>query len=525
MEPSPLEPAQLQPAQLQPAQLQPEPSVAGQSSGRPSHLRLGEILIRHGHIDQDDLALALSQQDLDDHDMPLGKLLVTLGAISDETLTQALSEQSGLPIVDLEGFTPDADVVGRVSKEVALQLEMLPMELRDGAIVVALAEPPSRDLRREIGRRLRARAQIVLATPVGLQHAIERAFPAEPTPLDLIPSTGVRYERPAPGDVMRIVARDADVPAVLAPGPDAPDRILEWLVGAAVESGARSLHVLSQPGGVLVRARVDQDMCDLVQLPEPAGSMLVARLLRSFGLAAGAGEAQRGTSSSGRQGFGPLLALDAAPTAHGLSVLVRPLGPESVSDQEPAGLDVVRRHLAHVMARGRGLAVLLCRDRELRRTILCRLATDPMMRARNVATVDVRCEVAAPRTSQLSSPQPGGQSHAIRSARDLDHDVVLVDIEFGDTESLCAAVDVGMEAATVIAGIGADVPRAIADLCGAAPPPLLASALAVVIRIDPTGATSVVTASDEMRERLLDGDGAQDLIEAVEAGVSVDDRA
>jgi hypothetical protein len=521
--------------------------VSGPGSGRPSHLRLGEILIRHGHIDQDDLALALSQQDLDDHDLPLGKLLVALGAISDETLTRALSEQSGLAVVDLDGFTPDADAVGRVSRDVALQLEMLPLELRGGAIVVALAEPPSRDLRREISRRLHARAQVVLATPVGLRRAIERAFPAEAerttafspavsvAPLDLIPSTGVRYERGAPDDVMRIVARDADVAAAaLEPGGESPDRILEWLVGAAVESGARSLHVLSNPGGVLVRARVDHDMCDLVELPEPAGSMLVARLLRSFGLpatigpeiteAATTGEVQRGTSSSGRPGFGPLLTLDAAPTAHGLSVLVRPLEPDSVSDREPAGLDVVRSHLARVLARGRGLAVLLCRDQELRRTILRRLAADPVMRARNVATVDVVCDDAAPRASQLSSPQHGGQSRAIRSARALDHDVVLVDVEFGDTESLRAVVDTGIEAVTVVAGIGADVPRAIADLCAAAPPPLLASALAVVIRIDATGVTSTVTLSDEMRERLLDGDGAPDLLAAVESGFSDDDQ-
>ena len=83
---------------MEPSQVEHEPS----EPGRPSHLRLGEILIRRGLIDQDDLALGLAQQDLDDHDLPLGRLLVNLGAISDETLTSALAEQSGLAVVDLE---------------------------------------------------------------------------------------------------------------------------------------------------------------------------------------------------------------------------------------------------------------------------------------------------------------------------------------------------------------------------------------------------------------------------------------
>ena len=517
---------------MEPAHPQPEPSV----TGRPSHLRLGEILIRRGHIDQDDLALALSQQDLDDHDKPLGRLLVTLGAISDETLTRALSEQSGFAIVDLEAITPDAGVLGLLSREVALQLEMLPLERREGAVVVALAEPPSRDLRREISRRLHNRVQVVLATPVALRSAIERAFPvegvrssaaSEAAPLDLIPATGVRYERNAANEVMRFVARETRSPgSEVHPNPEAPDRILEWLVSAAVESGARSLHVLTQPGRVLVRARVGRDMCDLVELPEPAGSMLVARLLRSFGVSVGTSEVQRGASSSGLPGFGPLLALDAAPTAHGLSMLVRPVEPAATSEHEPLGLDEIRHHLAHVVGdQGRGLVALLCRDRELRRTMLCRLAVDPMMRARNVATVDVDVDLAVPRMSQLSAPQHGGQAPAIRSARTLDHDVVLIDLELGDDEALRAAVEAGMDDTTVIAGIGAEPDRAIAELCASMPPPLLASALAVVIRIEAAGVTSVVILSDELRERLLDGDAAQELTAALEAGVTPDDRS
>ncbi|HEX5586734.1 MAG TPA: hypothetical protein VFZ17_05460 [Acidimicrobiia bacterium] len=510
---------------MEPTHVQPEPSA----SGRPSHLRLGEILIRRGHIDQDDLALALSQQDLDDHDLPVGRLLVALGAISDETLTNALSEQSGLPVVDLDALTPDADLLGRLSREVALQLDVLPLEQREGAVVVAVAEPPTRELRREIGRRLGARAQVVLATPAALHRAIDRAFPAESNralapsasePLDLIPSTGVRYEVGTSDEVARIGGRAAGRPA-LEPVPEAPDRILEWLVTSAVESGARSVHVLTQPECVLVRARVGRDMRDLVELPEPAGSMLVSRLFRSFGLTAEKGAPQRGTSSNGRRGFGPALALEAAPTAHGLSVLVRPLEPEPAFDQEPPSLDVIRGHLARVVVdQGRGLAVLLCRERELRRTLLRRLAIDPLMRARNVATVDVVCEVALPRMSQLSSGMHRGQADAIRSARALDHDVVLVDVEPGDDEALRAVVNAGMEDAAVIAGVEADAPRAITELCASVPSPFLASALDLVLCVDATGLTSAVTLTDEIREHLLDGDGGQALIATIDAATA-----
>ena len=119
----------------------------------------------------DDLARALSEQDVDDEDLPLGRLLVERGAITEATLTRALAEQSGLPVVDLELLTPDPDVVAGLSKEVASRLLALPLERRHDVTIVAVAEPPTRDFRREIIRVLHARVDFVLAVPSSLRSS------------------------------------------------------------------------------------------------------------------------------------------------------------------------------------------------------------------------------------------------------------------------------------------------------------------------------------------------------------------
>ena len=264
-------------------ELHPEAAEAAEPAG-PSHLRLGEILIRRALIDQDDLALALAQQDLEGRDAPLGRLLVNLGAISDVTLTAALAEQSGLAVVDLDDVRPDQALFGRLTYDVALRLRALPIESRDGTVVVAVAEPPTRDFRREIVRLLEARVDFVLALPEALQRATALAFAAPSAsqsffvdaPLDLVPATGARYVPASPDP-----STDHQVPEADVVAPDAPDATLQWLLTFAADARARSLHLLTEPAGVSVRARVDGDMQDVMELPTPGGALLVGRVLRA----------------------------------------------------------------------------------------------------------------------------------------------------------------------------------------------------------------------------------------------------
>jgi hypothetical protein len=482
----------------------------------PSHLRLGEILIRNGLIAQDDLALALSQQDVEDHDLPLGRLLVELGAITDATLTRALAEQSGLPVVDLDLLTPDPDVVTGLSEETATSLLALPLERRHDMTIVAVGEPPTRDFRREIVRVLHTRVDFVLAVPSALRAAIERVY-AVRTPTPAEPSR----DEPTVFEALGLEEVDdtGDTAPALIPLERAArtsDTAIAWLLTLAREHGANALQLHAEPNAVRVRGRIDTETRDLIELPEPAATLLVRRVFVAFGLPADTTRVDGATCHHGVPGFGPALSLTAAPTTDGSVLLIRPVGLPTAGEPSPLGLDVAVSELEPLLAASRpGLVVLVSPDPATRRTALRELALDPIMETRSVGTVGIRADVPMPRVSRLDPATIGGFVPTLRLSLDLGNDVVLADVD-DDTgpQALEAVVDAAFEEPVlVIAGIGApSASAAITDLSAAAGAPLVASTLALVIHVDPTAGTAVLRVSDEFREAVFDGRRPDDLL-------------
>ncbi len=111
-----------------------EQKAMARPAGTPSPLRIGELLLRRALIDQDDLALALSEQELSSGSAPIGRLLVRLGAIDEDVLTVTLAEQSGMRIVDIDRHTPpEPSTLGRLTPRGGIPTDGTPLALRGRA--------------------------------------------------------------------------------------------------------------------------------------------------------------------------------------------------------------------------------------------------------------------------------------------------------------------------------------------------------------------------------------------------------
>ena len=81
-------------------------------------------------------------------------------------------------IVDLDRDpAPESSALDRITREAAFRLEALPLRYEEGRLVIALAEPPTRDVRREISRLSGRQPEFVLANTRLLADAIERWYP------------------------------------------------------------------------------------------------------------------------------------------------------------------------------------------------------------------------------------------------------------------------------------------------------------------------------------------------------------
>ena len=308
-----------------------EPKTMARPAGSPSPLRIGELLVRRALIDPNDLALALSEQELSTGSAPLGRLLVRLGAIDEDDLTVTLAEQSGMRVVDLDRDPPpESSALSRITREAAFRLQALPLRYEEGGLVIALAEPPSRDVRREILKLSGRQADFVLANARLLADAIERWYP-HPSLVNAAPPAGadttidLQLRRTVTPSLHfqsngRVDIAGAHGASAITP---ASDRVVAWLLAHAADVGASAIHLVEEPPDLRVRVSVNGRMRDTTVLPAATGDILVRRVLRAVGLDADAAVAvaQSGWLSSAEPGFGPRVRVTTMPTGPGRTIV------------------------------------------------------------------------------------------------------------------------------------------------------------------------------------------------------------
>jgi hypothetical protein len=80
----------------------------------PSKIQLGELLLRSGHLTQDELESALSEHKA--KGLKLGEALLHLGFVDEETLLRCLGQQLNIPFVRVREGTCDPAVVKLVPR-------------------------------------------------------------------------------------------------------------------------------------------------------------------------------------------------------------------------------------------------------------------------------------------------------------------------------------------------------------------------------------------------------------------------
>ena len=106
-------------------------------------VRIGEALTSLGMITAAQLSDALAQQRLERR-TPLGELLVRSGAVTRAQLQIALVRKMGYPQVDVDAFPAEADALRKISYTAALRLQVMPLMIHEGRLIVALDDPANR---------------------------------------------------------------------------------------------------------------------------------------------------------------------------------------------------------------------------------------------------------------------------------------------------------------------------------------------------------------------------------------------
>ena len=239
-----------------------ESAAAGPGLTRFSRKKLGELLIAKKLIEPADLERVLAIQ----HSQGgrLGEALIKEGLVSPEDILSAVSLQSNVPVVELKDQKIDPDVLQMVPEEIARKATVIPLELEEDNLILAMAYPDDIHTVRDIATRTGKRVRIVLAFPTDILNAIDMYYRAsqeiEKSVGQMSAAAGLKEE-----------AAELNEQTPIA-------QALELILKQGVKDRASDIHIEPQGGSLRVRFRIDGILNEMYSLPISVHAPLVSRI-------------------------------------------------------------------------------------------------------------------------------------------------------------------------------------------------------------------------------------------------------
>ena len=138
---------------------------------------IGQILLEKGHIDDQQLQIALDKQDSEDGARRLGQILIQDQMISEDQLLEGLSEQYDIPYVKkIDRLDNDASMMGKLPIDFAKQHQFCPCYTSMDELVVAINDPLKVHLLDDLRQLLGLTIKPVLTTQEEIELAINECY-------------------------------------------------------------------------------------------------------------------------------------------------------------------------------------------------------------------------------------------------------------------------------------------------------------------------------------------------------------
>jgi type IV-A pilus assembly ATPase PilB len=149
----------------------------------------GQRLVERGVISQQQLNEAIHKQQTTMGHRKLGEILVRLGHISKSHITEGLADQLGVPIIKLSERDIPERIRGLVDGSIATLYRIVPIAEEGDTLVVATAEPTNMMNLDNLQRLLDRPIQPVISSPEEIAGALKRYYGLSETTVESVLST------------------------------------------------------------------------------------------------------------------------------------------------------------------------------------------------------------------------------------------------------------------------------------------------------------------------------------------------
>lgn len=394
--------------------------------------RVGQILIEHGVISEDQLRIALLEQMKSDQ--PVGRLLVSLGFVSEATLREALSESLGYESVDLSNTIVDPEAIRLIPRDLAKRHLLLGLSYSPTThhLKIAIADPNNivaiDKLRALIHHEIHIEA--LLAGESEISQAIDQYY---------------SHELSIDGILNEIETGEIDYRSITSTLDEYSQpvvRLVDALLTDSVKRNASDVHFEPEANFLRIRYRIDGLLRQIRALHKSYWAAMAVRIKVMSGMNIAETRApQDGRISLNISGDTVDFRVSAQPTIHGENIVLRILDrKKGIVPLDKLGLDDHQVNLLKLMvARPEGIILMTGPTGSGKTTTLYSVLNHINLEGINIMTLEdpVEYPMAMIRQTSVAESAKLDFANGIRSMMRQDPDVILVgEIRDADTAEM-----------------------------------------------------------------------------------------
>ena len=278
--------------------------------------RLGEILLDLEYIDQKQLEEILVERE--NSSKRVGELLLERQYIEEDELIEALESQFGISRVNLENYNLKADLVQYVPENMARHYNVVPLDIEEDKIKVAMTDPFDLIAIEDIELASGLKVDPYIASESDIKQTINRFYAlggGDASEVFASLSETQETEEAEEASESRLKKMIDDAPIV---------RLTNIIIGQAVQMRASDIHIEPGTRNVRVRYRIDGVLRENMTIPKHSQAPLISR----FKIIANLDITKRMIPQDGRihlnfKGEEINMRVSSLPTVHGEKIVIR----------------------------------------------------------------------------------------------------------------------------------------------------------------------------------------------------------
>lgn len=237
-----------------------------------SLLKIGEILVKQGLLNADQLSHAVEEQKKSGQ--KLTGAIIQLGFLKENQILRALEKHFAVPGVEVNNFQIDPNVVALVSKEICEKNSLIPLQKAGNTLVVAFADPSNIIVKEDLRFLTRCRIQAVVGTETAIAGAIEKNYGGSISTKNLKGMSAALEQEglASSGPTAEIIDSSGG-------GDDAPIvKFVNSILNEAIMKRVSDIHFEPYEKRYRVRYRVDGSLSEATSPPSDLGAAIASRI-------------------------------------------------------------------------------------------------------------------------------------------------------------------------------------------------------------------------------------------------------